>query len=249
MNVNRRRQSRQRMALVLLASVALPEAQLLSLGESLSPEQKIYPAADTDAYRLDRSIPGSGMIGLALGEARQGGGPYTRWLTSALNALARTFENEGKYEEAEQLFDRALAIDEQMLEASPFYVIRDLHNLADLSYRRGKYEKAGDLIRRTMAIIEPLLGADHPHVPMSLNDLAIILEAQGRHATAEQAFERSSGIFEAHTKPEKVYLMMILENYASLLRHLDRHEEAEDLQTGLKRKIEKQDSDPEGPKD
>jgi tetratricopeptide (TPR) repeat protein len=237
------------MLLAFLASLALPGAQPLALEESLSPEQKMHLAADTDSYGQGQPVPGSGMIGLALGEARQGGGPYTLWLTSALNTLAGVFENKGMYEEAEQVLDRALAIDEQMLEASPSYVIRDLHNLANLSYKRGKYDKAGDLIQRTIAIIEPSLGLDHPHVAMSLNDLAIILEAQGRHASAEQAFERSLEIFEAHTKPEKVYLMMILENYASLLRHLDRHQEAEDLETRLKRNFEKQDSDPDGSKD
>ncbi len=76
-----------------------------------------------------------------------------------------------KYEQAEPLYQRALAIAEQQLGAEHPDTAISLNNLAALYHEQGKYEQAEPLYQRALAI--------------DLNNLAAIYRAQGKYEQAE----------------------------------------------------------------
>ncbi|CAN0434923.1 unnamed protein product [Ectocarpus sp. 12 AP-2014] len=88
----------------------------------------------------------------------------------------------GKYDEADPLYQRALAIDEKAL--GPYHpdVASDLNNRAGLLRAQGKYEEAEPLYERSQAIREKALGPEHPAVATVLNNRAGLLSAQVRRA-------------------------------------------------------------------
>ena len=78
------------------------------------------------------------------------------------------YRAQGKYSEAEGLFERALAIREKALGASHPDVGQTLNNLANLYRDQGKYGEAEGLFKRALAIREQALGASHPDVAATL---------------------------------------------------------------------------------
>ena len=80
----------------------------------------------------------------------------------SLNNLALLYRNQGKYEQAEPLYQRALAIRERVLGAEHPDTARSLNNLALLYRNQGKDEQAEPLYQRALAIRERVLGAEHP---------------------------------------------------------------------------------------
>ncbi|MBV8269757.1 MAG: tetratricopeptide repeat protein [Planctomycetaceae bacterium] len=67
-----------------------------------------------------------------------------------LSDLAGLLRDQGRYEEAELLYRRALGI------------VYTLNNLAGLLRTQGRYEEAEPLYRRALAIYETTLGPEHP---------------------------------------------------------------------------------------
>jgi tetratricopeptide (TPR) repeat protein len=68
-----------------------------------------------------------------------------------------------QYEQAEPLYQRALAICEQRLGPDHPNTAQSLNNLAALYDSQGKYEQAEPLYQRALAICEQRLGPDHPN--------------------------------------------------------------------------------------
>ena len=89
---------------------------------------------------------------------------------------------QGKYAEAEGLYNRALAIYEKARNTTQPVVARILHNLAIVYKEQGKYAEAEALYKRALEIKEKALGADHPSVAMTLNNLAVLYQGQAKDA-------------------------------------------------------------------
>ncbi|CAN0588611.1 unnamed protein product, partial [Ectocarpus sp. 12 AP-2014] len=85
-------------------------------------------------------------------------------------AIPATFQ--GKYEEAEPLYVRSLAIREKVLDPDHPDVALSLNNWAGLLTVQGKYEEAEPLYGQATAIWEKALGADHPTVATVLDNRA-----------------------------------------------------------------------------
>jgi tetratricopeptide (TPR) repeat protein len=81
------------------------------------------------------------------------------YLFNRVGLAART---QGKYAEAEPLFERALAISEAQLGDTHPHTATSLNNLALLYSKQGKYTEAEPLFERALAICEVQLGPDHP---------------------------------------------------------------------------------------
>jgi tetratricopeptide (TPR) repeat protein len=76
--------------------------------------------------------------------------------------LAALYNNQGKYAEAEPLYQRALAIREQVLGPTHPDVGQSLNNLAALYNSQGKYAEARPFYQRALNIFEEVLGSEHP---------------------------------------------------------------------------------------
>jgi tetratricopeptide (TPR) repeat protein len=79
-----------------------------------------------------------------------------------LNQLGYYLDDRAQYEEAEPLYQRAIAIDEKALGPEHPGLATDLNNLALLYRSQGKYAEAEPLYQRALAIYEQKFGLTHP---------------------------------------------------------------------------------------
>jgi tetratricopeptide (TPR) repeat protein len=77
--------------------------------------------------------------------------------------LALLYYFQGKYKEAEPLYQQALALRQKLLGDDHPDVATSLNNLALLYYSQGKYKEAEPLYQQALNIFEQRLGIDHPH--------------------------------------------------------------------------------------
>src|SRR5689334_2314447 len=97
---------------------------------------------------------------------------WTTWLDS--------YQNQGKYIEAEPLYKQALAIHEKVLGSDHPDMAISLNNLAELYRSQGKYIEAEPLYKQALAIREKVLGSDHPYTAISLNNQAGLYKSQSK---------------------------------------------------------------------
>jgi tetratricopeptide (TPR) repeat protein len=102
-----------------------------------------------------------------------------------LNNLASLYESQGKYDLAEPLLKRALAIREQSLGPDHPKTATSLNNLAVLSKTQGKYDLAEPLYKRALEIYERALGADHPDTIQIRENLAAMKADRDAAAAAK----------------------------------------------------------------
>ena len=119
----------------------------------------------------------------------------------------------GKYEQAETLYQRALAIHEHSLDADQSNTAMTLNNLAALYYVQGKYKQAEILLQRALAIYEYSSGPDHPNTAMSLNNLAELYYAQGDNEQAETCYQRALAICEHSLGSDHHSTVIVRSNY------------------------------------
>ena len=131
--------------------------------------------------------------------------------------------------EAEPLFRRALAIDEQSYGPDHPDVASDLNNLAGCSRPRTAWRRPSRSYRRALAIDEKAYGPDHPDVATDLNNLAELLQATNRLAEAEPLYRRALAIDERSYGPDHPDVASDLNNLAALLQATNRLSEAEPL--------------------
>ncbi len=148
-------------------------------------------------------------------------------VANTLNYLAKMLDTLSRYEEAEPLFRRALAINEMALGLDHQAVAKTLNNLANMLDTLARSEEAELLFRRALAINEAALVPDHSSVAITLNNLADLLSTLSRFEEAEPLFRRALTISEAEQDSDDRYTSSVWNNLAVLLFRLSRFEEAE----------------------
>jgi tetratricopeptide (TPR) repeat protein len=121
-------------------------------------------------------------------------------LATIVSVLARIYRAQGRYAEAEPLYQRSLAIFEKALGPEHTGLAKTLGSLAKLYYRQGKYAKAEPLYQRALAIYEKALGPGHPFVAQSLENYAALLRKTGRATEAAKLEARAQAIRAKRTK-------------------------------------------------
>ena len=76
--------------------------------------------------------------------------------------MAALYYAQGRYSEAEPLYQRSLAIWEQQLGADHPDTATSLNNLAGLYRAQGRYSEAEPLYQRALTVAEAVLGSEHP---------------------------------------------------------------------------------------
>lgn len=131
------------------------------------------------------------LQGLAMSKQLYGG--RSPIVASFLNNLALLSSHQGRYLEAELLYQQALTIQKRR---SPASLAMTLNNLADLSQMQGKYREAEAIYQRVLLLREKEGGPGHPDTATSLNNLALLYEKQGKYAQAEPLSLRALTIHE-----------------------------------------------------
>jgi tetratricopeptide (TPR) repeat protein len=146
-----------------------------------------------------------------------------------LNKAGVYSHEHGRYNDAEPLLERALAIREGAFGPERPDVATSLHNLA-LQYKtKGYYAEAESLYQRALAILEKALGPEDPDVAASLNNLAALYYELGQYAKAEPVYGRALAIRENALGPEDPVVAESLNNLALLYHDQGQYGKAEPL--------------------
>lgn len=137
-------------------------------------------------------------------------------------ALAALLDGQGKYDEAEQLYLRALAVFERHFGPEHYEVCVNLNNLAALYQLRGEPRRAEPLYQRALAIKEKLLGPRHPDTAITLHNLAMLLQGLSMPAEADRHFRRALSIFRKKFPRQHPRLVAAEGNYEHFRRQQKR---------------------------
>ncbi|WP_110517870.1 tetratricopeptide repeat protein [Herpetosiphon llansteffanensis] len=140
------------------------------------------------------------------------------------------FENlRGAYQEAQKLYERALAIHEAVVGRDHLATATSMNNLAGIFENQGRYSEAQKLYERALAIYEAVVGRDHLATATSMNNLAGIFENQGRYSEAQKLYERALTINERMLGREHPAMARSVNNLASVLERQGQYTEAQRL--------------------
>lgn len=110
------------------------------------------------------------------------------------------------FSETEDLYRRALAIQENALGPDHPALAATLNNLGALLDQRGRHEEAEVLQRRSLAILEKSVGLLHPDAASTLTTLAVSLDRQGRIVEAEETYRRAVELSRRAENPRTLLL-------------------------------------------
>ncbi len=117
-----------------------------------------------------------------------------------LNQAASYLHSLAYYDQAESLYQQALAIRRQLWGPKHPDVAESLNDLASLYQSQGNYVQAEPLFQRALAISERVQGPEHPHVAISLYNLGDLYRVQDKHAQAEPLLLKGLAICERMVK-------------------------------------------------
>ncbi|XP_067011671.2 kinesin light chain [Anabrus simplex] len=118
-------------------------------------------------------------------------------VANMLTHVALAYRDQRKFQEAEQLLQQALRIQEQCLGPKHQAVAATLNNMAAIQVELKEFSGAESSFMRTLEIWEDLEGKSHPEVALQLVNLALVLQKQGRILEAIPHLERACHINEA----------------------------------------------------
>jgi tetratricopeptide (TPR) repeat protein len=130
------------------------------------------------------------------------------------------------YAGAQPVYERALALYEQLFGPDHLDVVESLYNLAQLYRDRGRYGEAEPLYQWALALRERRLGPEHPAVARILNSLAFLYWGQGRYGEAEPLYQRALAIWERALSSDHLAVATTLNDLAILYRGQGRYGEA-----------------------
>jgi eukaryotic-like serine/threonine-protein kinase len=172
-------------------------------------EVKVADVLDRASAKLDREFAGS---------------PATKG--ALLDALARTYQGLGLYDEAVSLHTRAAAVLEAVLGPDHPDTLRNMNNLASSYHELGRRAEALELFQKTLALRKTRLGPDHPDTLMSMNNLAVSYHELGRRAEALKLREATLALCQAKLGPDHPDTLLTMNNLADSYHDLGRRAEA-----------------------
>lgn len=160
-----------------------------------------------------------------------------------LTDLGLLYQEQKRYQEAEQSLRQALVLSELRTESIPFTQPRILQRLASLYAFQGRKEESDailaqlkDLRAKSMPEFDQLVqkniraldrfGANHDLVATKLNNLALFCATHGDYSRADTLYNRALANCDPNTVHKHPDAAIILRNYADLLEAMGRTDEA-----------------------
>jgi tetratricopeptide (TPR) repeat protein len=159
-------------------------------------------------------------------------GPDDPRLAGAIESVGAIAREQENYKEAEDDFQRALAIKQKAPNMSALEIAFAMDDLGDLYGLEGRFDDGEKLLRQGLKVLEQGYGADAPRAPnysKILNDLGNLYRDAGRLPEAEAALRKAYAIDRAKSGKDDPNAMSTLGNLALVLNAQSRFAEAENL--------------------
>jgi tetratricopeptide (TPR) repeat protein len=140
--------------------------------------------------------------------------PLDPRVAQAHQDLADFYSAEGRYADAEKVYQKTLELKEDMLGRANPAIIPAVDDVARVSFAQMKYDQASDLIARELRIMEREYGDNDPRLVPSLEQVARVLEAAAKYPDAEKFLTRAVAIREKASGPDSPDLVADLSQLA-----------------------------------
>ena len=181
--------------------------------------------ASRQAYANGSYSDAESTLLLALGEAEAFGSNDLR-LAVTVDALARVYETQNRYAEAEPHYRRALAIREQVLGPAHPDVASTLYRLASSYRAQHRDGDAEPLYRRAVAIWEQARQLSQPDVASAVDNLLSIYDSRGDYAAAAPLYWLRVAIQQQTLGPSHPDLAVTLSKLADIYQAQGRYSSA-----------------------
>jgi CHAT domain-containing protein len=194
---------------------------------SLFEAHKLYTAAfaSNDAGRYDEAQ----QLASRAVTAAQAAGPDSAYVGFVLAGLANVERARGNNAAAEELFQRALVIDESVLGREDPQTAFLLSSMSALYSSMDDNARAEPLIRESLAITEKTLGPRHPRMIPPLLNLVLLHVARDDYERALPAQQRALAIGEETLEPDDFLLSAVVNNLSGIYIRLEDYDHAEPL--------------------
>ncbi|RSL80949.1 hypothetical protein CEP52_017301, partial [Fusarium oligoseptatum] len=132
----------------------------------------------------------AGLFLFLRGEEKALGPDNPNTLASVSN-LGSVLSRQGKYDEAEAIYRRALKGYEKALGLEHPSTLTSVNNLGSVLESQGKYDKAEAMHRQALKERKKALGPEHPDTLTSVSNLGSVLSNQGKYEEAEAIYWRA----------------------------------------------------------
>ncbi|KAK5202314.1 hypothetical protein LTR41_011941 [Exophiala xenobiotica] len=163
------------------------------------------------------------------GRVREGAGSGSHVDAVDGNNLGALYRDQGKLEDAEKVYQRALAGYEKALGVDHTLTLDTVHNLGNLYLDQAKLEEAEKMYQRALAGKEKALGADHTSTLLTVNNLGRLYAAQGKLEEAEKMYRRALAGCEKALGVDHTSTLDTVYRLGKLYRARDKLEEAEKM--------------------
>src|SRR6266511_4380484 len=130
---------------------------------------------------------------------------------------SQTLENKGRYQEAQLLLEKNLAIYRQVLGEEHPVTAGSYNNLSFNLNAQTRNREAEDHSRKALAIFRKVLGEEHPDTGTGYDSLANTLFAQGKYREAESNFRQALASRQRALGDEDPLTALVHNNIASSL--------------------------------
>ncbi|QPF86256.1 tetratricopeptide repeat protein [Bradyrhizobium genosp. L] len=159
-------------------------------------------------------------------------GPDDARLAGALESMGGIAKTQENYREAQDYFERALAIKQHSPLVSPPEVAMALDDLGDLYGLQGRFDDGEKLLKQGLALLEQAYGrqaAGAPNYLNILNDLGNLYNDAGRLPEAEATLRKAYALGRDRVGDGDPNVSSMLGNLANVLNKQSRYAEAEAL--------------------
>ncbi|PQE09025.1 Kinesin light chain protein [Rutstroemia sp. NJR-2017a BBW] len=172
---------------VMVVGWAVPSSSsqdYTTLQRRLLPHAQVcFPWVESNEIELRSGKGGKGE------EQEQGG--RTTSIYPAIHLLGDLYANQGKLDEAEKMYQRALEGNEKALGTDHTSTLNTVNNLGSLYANQGKLDEAEKMYQQALKGEGKALGADHISTLSTVNNLGILYADQGKLDEAEKMYQRA----------------------------------------------------------
>ncbi|KAN0072988.1 HET domain containing protein [Elaphomyces granulatus] len=147
----------------------------------------------------------------------------------ALHGLGLLYADQGKLDEAEKMYQRALQGYEKALGPDHTSTLLTVNNLGLLYADQGKLDEAEKMYQRALQGYEKALGPDHTSTLHTVNNLGNLYADQGKLDEAETMYQRALQGYEKALGPDHTSTLRTVNNLGLLYADLGKLDEAEKM--------------------